>query len=296
MNYDIVCLHTAFKENLMPAARSSVRRRAFSSRRGFTLIELLVVIAIIAILAAILFPVFAQAREKARQTACLSNTKQLGAGIMLYLQDNDELFFPTVTERTAPTTVADTSAARFPWTIRAKLDPYLKNQAVFKCPSASDWPDPTPSNWWFSDYGFNHNEALLGPPYSGNAAWVAFYNDTGATGGKDFGVSDQYGIADISSPANFLLMGDTERANGGASRGGVYPQKYIGAINASVAPPADPNSQQARLAGRHVKTQTAYPQGGCNLIYADGHAKFIASPDKTWRSYNDNDWRRHPLP
>jgi len=61
-------------------------------RRGFTLIELLVVIAIIAILAAILFPVFAQAREKARQTACISNTKQIGTAVILYVQDYDEVF------------------------------------------------------------------------------------------------------------------------------------------------------------------------------------------------------------
>ena len=61
-------------------------------KRGFTLIELLVVIAIIAILAAILFPVFAQAREKARQTACLSNAKQIGTAVMLYAQDYDESF------------------------------------------------------------------------------------------------------------------------------------------------------------------------------------------------------------
>src|SRR2546427_2702627 len=61
-------------------------------RRAFTLIELLVVIAIIAILAAILFPVFAQAREKARQTSCASNLRQLGTGITMYVQDNDEIY------------------------------------------------------------------------------------------------------------------------------------------------------------------------------------------------------------
>src|SRR5260370_6629248 len=63
-------------------------------RRGFTLIELLVVIAIIAILAAILFPVFARAREQARKTTCLSNMKQIGLSLGMYLQDNDEVFPP----------------------------------------------------------------------------------------------------------------------------------------------------------------------------------------------------------
>src|SRR5664279_5707854 len=69
--------------------------RTKSSKKGFTLIELLVVIAIIAILAAILFPVFAQARAKARQTSCLSNNKQLGLAIFAYVQDYDETFPPS---------------------------------------------------------------------------------------------------------------------------------------------------------------------------------------------------------
>src|SRR5918997_594162 len=72
-----------------PMSRSYYRKTG-----GFTLIELLVVIAIIAILAAILFPVFAQAREKARQTSCLSNLKQIGTASMMYVQDYDEAMFP----------------------------------------------------------------------------------------------------------------------------------------------------------------------------------------------------------
>jgi len=89
-------------------------------RAGFTLIELLVVIAIIAILAAILFPVFARAREKARQTSCLSNLKQLALGFMMYAQDYDESI----------------RGARLPldgWT--GAVLPYTKNEQIFNCPS-----------------------------------------------------------------------------------------------------------------------------------------------------------------
>ena len=94
-------------------------------RRGFTLIELLVVIAIIAILAAILFPVFARAREKARQTACLSNVKQLALAVMQYVQDYDEVLpashYPGVT------------SANDQWF--EVIQPYLKNEQILTCPS-----------------------------------------------------------------------------------------------------------------------------------------------------------------
>jgi prepilin-type N-terminal cleavage/methylation domain-containing protein len=95
-------------------------------RRGFTLIELLVVIAIIAILAAILFPVFAQAREKARQTACLSNMKQIGLGLEMYRTDYDSYFPPS---QLGP------AGQLVSWP--TMLYPYIKNEQIFVCPSTS---------------------------------------------------------------------------------------------------------------------------------------------------------------
>lgn len=96
-------------------------------RRGFTLIELLVVIAIIAILAAILFPVFAKAREKARQTSCLSNMKLLGLAMMQYAQDYDERL---------PVRGANCAAAsRWGGLPIQHVLPYVKNTQVYQCPS-----------------------------------------------------------------------------------------------------------------------------------------------------------------
>ena len=104
----------------------------FSRKSGFTLIELLVVIAIIAILAAILFPVFAQAREKARQASCLSNSKQISLGFAQYVQDFDETF-PLADENGALRTAAPTDLYTSEW--QNSTQPYIKNVQVLRCPS-----------------------------------------------------------------------------------------------------------------------------------------------------------------
>jgi prepilin-type N-terminal cleavage/methylation domain-containing protein/prepilin-type processing-associated H-X9-DG protein len=113
------------------------------SRRGFTLIELLVVIAIIAILAAILFPVFAKAREKARQSSCLNNIKQLATAEVTYCQDYDEMTGPYGNQ---------TCIANAAWTCKHWTDimvPYLKSTQVLMCPSTS-------SHGASADYGINY--------------------------------------------------------------------------------------------------------------------------------------------
>jgi prepilin-type N-terminal cleavage/methylation domain-containing protein/prepilin-type processing-associated H-X9-DG protein len=98
-------------------------------RSAFTLIELLVVIAIIAVLAAILFPVFAQAREKARQSTCLSNQRQFGLGVMMYVQDYDETY-PTGYH-------ASNDNLKLPEVWFKQVQPYLKSVDVYRCPSGT---------------------------------------------------------------------------------------------------------------------------------------------------------------
>lgn len=142
-------------------------------KSGFTLIELLVVIAIIAILAAILFPVFARAREKARQTSCLSNLKQLGLGVAMYAQDYDG-FHPTM--YWIPIAGYNSGVSRGGLTVLDAINPYVKNAQIFRCPSSSEVVYTTNgvsqvSNYMFSCYvvlnGGATNRALLNNSFSG---------------------------------------------------------------------------------------------------------------------------------
>ena len=119
-------------------------------RQGFTLIELLVVIAIIAILAAILFPVFAKAREKARQTSCLSSTKQIAVGLLQYVQDYDETIFNLY---------PGYNANLYP---NELLQPYVKNQQLFICPSGLPGGD-----YRTAYYGWNYSSRTVAPASDG---------------------------------------------------------------------------------------------------------------------------------
>src|SRR5580693_5132969 len=139
------------RRNLMRVRFQGAEPTMHSSRshRGFTLIELLVVIAIIAILAAILFPVFAQAKEAAKKTACLSNTKQIALGVYMYTGDYDDTYPQTSWEQDtlAQQTVQGFAGTYNPqnpngtyqvhWTYN--IQPYIKNWNIFVCPS-----DPAP--------------------------------------------------------------------------------------------------------------------------------------------------------
>jgi prepilin-type N-terminal cleavage/methylation domain-containing protein/prepilin-type processing-associated H-X9-DG protein len=203
-----------------------------TTKKGFTLIELLVVIAIIAILAAILFPVFAKAREKARQITCASNLKQLGTASLMYVQDYDESFYPhrfncgagggpTSGSATTPCGVYASQGGSLPdgglkgsssddrvyWMYL--LQPYLKSYAVFKCPDAPNaFTSDTNANAQTvgsgavgaagQDYGgqnsYGHNDMWMSPS--------AAYN--GGSGNFDAVVTD----ASVPRPSSTVLACD----------------------------------------------------------------------------------------
>ena len=167
---------------------------------GFTLIELLVVIAIIAILAAILFPVFAQAREKARQTSCLSNIKQVNLATLMYVQDYDETFpFHGL---------YDFTVGAQGWT--RKVEPYMKNLQATWCPSDSG-PSTTynPYGDWAGPMTSFAANCLI------NQQGITDDTNTASVNLGVFGLTTNYGVgpfvtalADIKQPANTIAIAE----------------------------------------------------------------------------------------
>jgi prepilin-type N-terminal cleavage/methylation domain-containing protein/prepilin-type processing-associated H-X9-DG protein len=229
------------------------------NRRGFTLIELLVVIAIIAILAAILFPVFAQAREKARAISCLSNEKQMGTALMMYAQDYDE-GFPTWDEYQY---CISNSASVVPCAANpgldtidrfwdAKLFPYVKSgdpgnvakpnwSGVWHCPDAAADTDPT-----LRSYGLNYAYVY---DYDANSPYAFRY----------------LSLPSLDSPASTIFVGDS-------GKDGLMdmPHHWSGyQQHFNVVVTGVPNTRDRPW--RH--------SDGANYVFLDGHAKYRKADD-----------------
>ena len=245
--------------------------KAAAARKAFTLIELLVVIAIIAILAAILFPVFAQARERARMTSCLSNVKQIGLGILQYAQDYDERI----------PVVGLNGQARGPWMYQ--IYPYVKSTQIFNCPSLGDVgfePNLAIAAKNQTSYGWNWNLP--------NAPVSASFNPSNTAPG--------YALSALQNPSETIIIGDNGITNGTT----IQPAFAMFSV--------DPSSIAAgtNLGGnagyyvkfRHQPTQSVsitYTGGNASLPidgraifgFLDGHAKALGPGQAFQRAPGD---------
>jgi prepilin-type N-terminal cleavage/methylation domain-containing protein/prepilin-type processing-associated H-X9-DG protein len=239
-------------------------------RIAFTLIELLVVIAVIAILAAILFPVFAQAREKARQAACLSNMKQIGLALGLYLQDFDEQF---------PQGNYSVKGGLVTW--RQLLEPYVKagvagvetgataqeKKSVWVCPNyAGPYPSIAGTRFAKSPAAVTQFGSQPMRSYGANGYLVFdnYYWSQGVSPAK---------LASILHPASIVFVAETA----GSGRDNIWGRDEV-----------DKGWNLPEVAGR------VRHAGGANYVLADGHAKWFKGPDP-WsrRSWAPVTWIRY---
>ncbi len=221
-------------------------------RGAFTLIELLVVIAIIAILAALLFPVFAQAREKARQTACLSNLKQMGTAFAMYLQDYDSQYPTCDNDKAkiggkppAPETPEADGPPERDWHI--VLQPYVKNFGILRCPSDTSKAPADPKN-----------------PNLDAKEYVSSYT---INGWSEYELKESA----VSRPAEWVLLAERNNVVRGPKTWWMfYWWTWQGAGANDVWPPTatpDPAPEAAKDLALARHTETA------NWLFGDGHVK-----------------------
>jgi prepilin-type N-terminal cleavage/methylation domain-containing protein/prepilin-type processing-associated H-X9-DG protein len=223
--------------------------RTSRAKPGFTLIELLVVIAIIAILAAILFPVFARARENARRASCQSNLKQLGIGMQMYLQDVDGMYPPYNNfghSFTPPSPDIGWGEAIFP---------YLKSQQIFQCPSEKTKPSASGDfGTGFSDYFYNSNFGV---------GWKAY--GWGSSPNQHYQIKDSA----VSAPAVVVMFGDN-KSSSSSNSASCFSSTLADCPKATpLTGTVTPPDADARV--RHLE--------GANYAFADGHVKWL-KPEK----------------
>ncbi|MFO8082529.1 MAG: DUF1559 domain-containing protein [Armatimonadota bacterium] len=216
-----------------------------TQRRGFTLIELLVVIAIIAILAAILFPVFARARDKARQASCQSNLKQLGLAMMMYVQDYDETY---------PRFYFGRSSGRM-FSYYDVIAPYTMNEQIQICPSGHWYYDGGGSSGWRRDFpvGEGAYHTRMRSSYAAVRGGRAVIN-------PPFNMSTPVVLADCVRPAETVMIFETRTRQ-------PYWCRDLG-FNSDGTPSSTPMGDDGRvgyLLYRH--------SGKMNVAYCDGHVK-----------------------
>jgi len=254
------------------------------TRVGFTLIELLVVIAIIAILAAILFPVFAKAREKARQAACLSNLKQIGLGLLQYTQDYDECW-PTRYDNDVNDPNALINGRQANW--KDKIMPYIKSVRVFACP---DNPAAQIGEMVFFP-GLGHSApTTVGDMPGGYSMWLpeggwagdntcnGFAKYLGHTAGD--GDACPQNIAGINYPSNSLVVVETSYLFPDTGPYLSYDEPSPGLAGNAAPGPSDWNSGHSKNAG--------------NIVFMDGHAKYqtlMSTFTNTFGTKNECEWR-----
>jgi len=244
-----------------------------TTRKGFTLIELLVVIAIIAILAAILFPVFAKAREKARQSSCANNLKQLALGSAMYVQDFDEKFPSGNTGVWGQATV--TNAATNPDGWAAQIFSEVKSTGVYKCPDDSTTAT-APSVPISYAYNANVTGGVALATFISTTSTVLLFEVSGVTGdptnstsfagASGNGTPNPANASEADSLAGFIDQGALSSGDPTAV-GGAYETGYLSNI-AGISPAATPFAFDAANSGGGLHS------GGANYAYIDSHVKW----------------------